>query len=825
MIFIIGKERKYKNGSVYIVVIIVFMFVTTVSLAMLSMVVGNYKARVSESKRIENLYGSESGLDIAYNIIGKNFDAAAQYGKFKVNKLESLNEESSDDETSPYNKYYIAVKKDMKYWKSYNSNHDDNEKLSQKEIYKKLDKDKEYLDLIINQEFKRAFNNFLNNNNYDNKEENEKIPNKLKDSLENSYYINRVNNLENTDSSYDLAYVQFQNKDEPPKILINDDGIKYNAKEIEEKKLILESSNTTEMPVYNGETYTIKIKSSFETEGDTSKVIGKNLRTVERNFVLSVPNCDDIYFSKYSQELMEYPALKNKSITIGKNMFINNLNKIDVTGDVYVNGDKDSINGDFGIVYNKYKGGITISNVNSGEFINNIVTKGTFNIGDNVGSENNTIKLNGDIYAGNFYLGNINGSKSTDAYLESKNLILDNDLTLNSSNTHMKIENFYGINDRTIRDSNNGNEDKNSSSIIVNGNEKSEVKITDNAYIMGVAYIDTKDENGNSKPYKTGESLAYKGNYIAYAVPDLSKSDETFSYYNPLYLLDYDNKGNEVEQKKEHFEDYWDGKLENKNAGGIVLPKTTKAIGAIIYRDSTGNLQVKNDTEKNIISENDMNNIITPKRLEFAKNVYNLGYPNKTNDEMSDSEKKYFQNLYDLKSSVSPQYTIDTIMNIPENIDEDNDFNYSIKEEAKSNKDEKAIFTNKDVLILGDDSKKDYDEDQFIVLNGKNKEIAGVIGTNGNVIVDGDVNFKGTIIAKGNLIVTGKNIGNGTSIKYDNDVIERLNGENQELFSEIFGNTPYINEQENDESNSNTILNPNYDLDKFIKTTIWKLIK
>lgn len=802
------------------------MFVTTVSFAMLSMVAGNYKARVSESKRIENLYASESGLDIAYNIIGKTFDAAAQYGKIKVNKLESLNEESSEDETSPYNKYYIAVKKDMKYWKEYNNDKEDKDKLFQKEINKKIIRDKEYLDLIINQEFKRAFNNFLNNNNYSNKEENEKVPNKLRNSLENNYYINRVNNLENTDSSYDLAYVQFQSEDELPKISIDNDGIRYNPKEIEEKKLILESSNTMEMLVYNDEIYTMKINSSFETEGDISKLIDKNLRTIERTFILNVPNYDDIYFSKYSQEVMEYQALKSRSITIGKNMFINNLNKINVNGEIYVNGDRDSINDNFGIVYNKYKGGITINNVNSGEFLNNIVTKGTFNIGDNVGRENNIIKLNGDIYAGNFYLGNINGSKSTDAYLESKNLILDNDLTLNASNIHMKIENFYGINDRTIRDSNNGNEDKNSSSIIVNENEESEIKITDNAYIMGVAYIDTKDEDRNSKPYKTGESLAYKGNYIAYAVPDLSKSDEAFSYYNPLYLLDYDNRGNEVGQKKEHFEDYWNGKLENKNTGGIVLPKSTKAIGAIIYRDSTGNLQVNNDTEKNIISENDINNTIIPKRLEFAKNVYNLGYPNKTNDEMSDYEKHYFQNLYDLKSSVNPEYTIDTIMNIPGNIDEDNDFNYSAKEEAQSNKGEKAIFTNKDVLILGNKPKKDYDEDQFIVLHGEdNKEIAGVIGTNGNVIVDGDANFKGTIIAKGNIIITGNNVDGSTSINYDNDVIERLNGENQELFSEIFGNTPYVNHQENYGSDTNTILNPNYDLDKFIKTTIWKLIK
>jgi len=63
--------KRKKRGAALIVVIIVFMFVFTVSMAMLSMVASNYKARVAESKRVENLYASDSGLDVAYNIIGK----------------------------------------------------------------------------------------------------------------------------------------------------------------------------------------------------------------------------------------------------------------------------------------------------------------------------------------------------------------------------------------------------------------------------------------------------------------------------------------------------------------------------------------------------------------------------------------------------------------------------------------------------------------------------------------------------------------------------------------------------------------------------------
>lgn len=95
--------KRKKQGAALITVVIVFMFVFTVSMAMLSMVVSNYKARIVESKRIENLYASDSGLDVAYNIIGKTFDAATKYANLKVQKMQSLNEASTDDGMSIYN--------------------------------------------------------------------------------------------------------------------------------------------------------------------------------------------------------------------------------------------------------------------------------------------------------------------------------------------------------------------------------------------------------------------------------------------------------------------------------------------------------------------------------------------------------------------------------------------------------------------------------------------------------------------------------------------------------------------------------------------------
>ena len=49
------KFNKKRKGSSLIFVVIIFMFVLTVSVSMLSMVTNNFKARAIESKRVENI--------------------------------------------------------------------------------------------------------------------------------------------------------------------------------------------------------------------------------------------------------------------------------------------------------------------------------------------------------------------------------------------------------------------------------------------------------------------------------------------------------------------------------------------------------------------------------------------------------------------------------------------------------------------------------------------------------------------------------------------------------------------------------------------------
>lgn len=828
---------KRKNpGASLIVVIIIFMFISIVSTAMLSMVLGNYRARVIESKRVENLYGADSGLNVVYNIIGKTIDAANKYGYLKVKKLQNLTE---DDMTSPFNQDYIDLKKDIDYWKNYNSNQtDEDQKRSQDYIDSKISKDNEIINIIINEEFKRAFNNFMLDNNLSDKALNERIPDKLRRSIIDKSYVNEIKDLNNDDTSYDIAEMQFQNNDKALNFSIGDDDIIYSKGEKKDPiNITVHSDDKNEShinieEIYDKQQYTIKVKSDFESYETNSNDVGNNLRSVQAKYTIYVPNYSDIYFTQ-STGGNKYLAFDDRALTIGGNMDVTNLSTLKVNGDIFVKGDKDKINDeykhDYGIAYNKYKGGITLNNINNFVFRNDVITQATFNIGNSIGSESNPSLINGNLYSGNIYAGNLDGTSARNSYVHIGNLIVDNDLTLKADSTSITINNFYGINERTVNDDSDVNREKNSSCIIVNGNNNSNVDIKDNAYIMGVAYIDTKNKDGTvSDPYKTGESLAFKGNYIAYAIPDTEKSNETFSYRNPLNLLDYDNNGDEVDQKREHFENYWDGKLKGENTGGISLPDNTKAVGAIIYKDLTGNLKVKKES-KNFVDNDTLTNTIIPKRREYARKVYNMGYPKKNEDydSLLEDEKTNLQNLYDLKAS--PQYTLDTIMNLPLDIDGSNKYNYSVSNEAKSDKAEKAIFTKKNIVIQGDNASGNYDlnSDEYIFIDAsENKEIDAVVATNGTVTIDGDVNFQGCIIAKGNLEIKGKNAGEGTSITYNPTIIKKVQFRNEDLqllFKDAFGDA--IDYEENNWQNDEEILNTNYDLSKFLYINLWKLVR
>jgi len=199
-------------------------------------------------------------------------------------------------------------------------------------------------------------------------------------------------------------------------------------------------------------------------------------------------------------------------------------------------------------------------------------------------------------------------------------IYLANDLVIGASDVKINIKNLYGFNDLNIAaPTNNGQVVRGSSSIIINSmkwpNNKGNLTVSDSAYLMGSAYIKTHRE-----PYQTGESVALKGNYKAYAKDfNGNYKDSQYEYLDPLVLITKDAQGQplNVVDKAEHFVDYSNSSDESIRAKGISLPQRTYTAGAYISGGKAhGNSVNLNEKELDAVKH---------MRESFVQAVYYMG--------------------------------------------------------------------------------------------------------------------------------------------------------------------------------------------------------
>lgn len=768
-----------KKGSSLIFVVIIFMFVTIISSSMLSMVSSNYKARVSESNRIKNLYGADSGINTAYVIITKTFEAATQYGYLKVNELYNMYENENIDINTNRGKYVTLIndidelESDIKNLQNQIKDVDENKdtlKFKQQisEKRKLIEEDKEFIELIKKEEFKRAFKEYINTN--------------LKNFTEDGSYIQYIKeNYSDTYMAQNISIGYDNNQKIESEILEQEiDRIKY------EKEISKSNGHKYDIKLqyYDKENpYNIKLISTFydrtnkKEDNENGFSNEKNKRQLQASYIMNVPNYDDIYFEKVSEDIYENSVFKDKGIIVGRDFIINNLSNLTVDGDIFVVGVKLSTMN----INNKYNGGISLKDSKNVKFNGNVVTRSTFNIQDN-----SSVEIKNNLYASNIYAGAIDkdGSVISSSNLNVyNNVILDNDLTLNGYNTQIKINNFYGINDKNIN-SEYSDQSKNSSSIIINNyDDDSKITINNEAYIMGTAYINTENK------YQTGESVAVKGNYKAYSVEDPDKANQQFEEDDPLRVL----KGS-LKEKVDHFVKYW-SKEENKEgllSEVIKLPSEVHSVGATV---SEGN--VNNST--NYDSE-----IIKTKKAEYAARVYKLDNV-EINEENKDDYYSYYNN--------------EDIINIEQIINLSNLDGYNIESEA--NKDYKALFDNSKKIMEIKSGNNDEIEitDKKIKITAKDGELNAVIVTNGDIIIDDNITINGNIITTDNLNIEGSNV----KIKEDKNVKDKVIESKSDLFKEIFG--VMTSEEITQNEATQNILNSQYNIDDFVKINRWKILK
>ncbi|NAS17813.1 DUF2572 family protein [Clostridium butyricum] len=778
--------RRKKKGSTLITIVIVSSLILTVGAAMLTMTLGDYRMRINESDRIQNLYGSESGLDGAYNIIVKTFDGAVRYGVLKVDVLKNVEKDMDKDEykfvkqeeaeLSPNAPQYISnlnnilsLEKQLK-----------EENTDVKSIRNQIKNINQENEDLLNDEFKRCFRNFIyvedGHNQIGDDEDKEDSMNLLKSSIDENKYVDNLSDIESIKKDkISFNYVELKQSDNKAKVyippMVKDD---------------IDDSDTGIMLSSDKNSYKITVRSVFETDTDKvlDKSVGKNTKKVENIYNMTVPEYKDVTFSESNANTVNIPELNDEKVMIvGQNMSVDKALNFEITGDVYVYG-KTGKEGST-LFKSKYDGGINLQE-SKGQVTGNIMTPKTINSGNNV-----EITIDGNTYCKNIYVGNKNTGKEK---VKGSNLtisgdaVVDNDIASKADNSTLSIGSFYGINDKNIINKDDGLE-KRASSIIVNDskNEKNgseeipTIEINENAYIYGVSIIDT------SEPYITGESTGVKGNYIAYANV-VDPENDKFKYYDPLQLLEID-EGNEVEKKADHFKNYWSGDRK-ADSGGIWLPDNTKAIGAVVHA---------NGTTSGFNWDSDADDKISEKQEEYAKYVYSLIADNNNKYDVLKEPINLVSDLFDVKN-ISSDYNV-------------------VNEQSKK---EKAIFSKGNIVIKrSGNGKCSINEDEMnniTIETVSDGELNAVIVAEGDVTIDGDVDFKGTIITKGNL-----NINSSSKFMYDKNLIQRIQAANSDVFEGVFNSAGNIIENSLKSSSEEIIIN--YDLSKFLKTIYWKIIK
>ncbi len=694
------KIRKKKKGSTFVIVVVVMAIIFTTGTTILAVTANDYKMRINQSKKLQNLYEADSGLDVVENIIIKTSQEAIKYADKEVKK-----------------KFTELDDKDRS-------------------------KDK------INEIFKDKFYEFLT---VRNKEIlNEKEVEILEYLILEKKYIKSI--LESGKLEYDSAISNIENR-----FII----------EIPEGGYVKNINNGKVSNI------TIEVKSNFEsTEGQL-----KNKKTVSTKYSITAPD--------YNSEITSiniYPVFDGKAITADGNMNVESLgNKsiVNISGDIWVQGNNNLGNSPE-YTFDKYIGGIKLDNT-SFNINGNIYTANTFHLNNLV----NESSVNGDIYAKNIYVGksiNSNVSKLNNISFE-KNVVVNNDLALNATNSSIVIKNnFYGINEKTTEVS-TANKALSSSSIIVNDTSNtSTITVNKDSYIMGVAYLNATDESGNK--YQTGESVAVKGNYLAYTdVDDVlnGATNVTLKYYSPLQLLESKNGQSNAIMKADYFAEYYskNNNSYNFNDGGVSLKKSVKSVGASV-KDNQGNIQKSNINDSDI-------SIVNEQRNEFARNVFAMGDTTGLGDDLYDGQE--------VNRQVSNQVNFNEIRKVQGS----------------------SFDTTEGMVIL-----KGNENENIEIENGKIKgtdiELSkGLIIANGDITIDGNFSFTGNIITTGNIILKGEGEKN---ITYDPQVVRSILALNHDLLKDIF-----VKSQGDREEVKVTSASELYSVDKFLTKSLWRIVK
>jgi hypothetical protein len=771
-------------------VVIMTALIFTTATAMIALVTTDYKNRITNSRRLENMYGTDAEVDVVYNSIVKNCDAAIVYANHRA-KIEIDNiEDKSPNVSNSYDRIYDQV----------------------------------------NLVYKKAFIEFLNSNNstgtgLNNPAAFDQVTQRLVYGIINRRYVvpasTGVSDTELATINSTTAY---------PWIVNSIEGTKDSKQNAE---FTINSFDKTNTDTTNQ--IVIGISSTFTSTGNVDDMTNK--RTVSMKFKINAPDYNQpIGNETTNAETQAYPI--EKALVTDGNLNVNNgITSVD--GDIWVKGKNINYSGKY--AYDKYKSGIFVKNGSELYSINgNILTASTINVQDH-----SIVAANNDVLSLNTYIGPTDKGGTDNPINDINNifvvngkLVTNNDLTMNSKKSDAFINSYYGINANTTPENfvtlsdddgdgetNGGQASRSSSSIIVNEHEGSHLEIQNDVYVAGVSYIEMESS------FKSGESVGVKGNYVAYSDVLPNGDKVTFKDYNPLTLVEnkiiMDAQGKEKEEpmktseKAKYFNDFFANNSDKLDDGGIIFdhPENLFTVGAYVYGREFGSTDKEFGSKGTAVLQQDGEERLKTLRKYFAKQVFAMGGVFKdTSGNIVDDLDLYNGNK--VENTVENQ--IDWINKdefIPRTASEiklDDAFGKFI-----FNKDatRDITITNSGILIDGKLI------DARISTKGDGKQYALIV-TKGKVNIQGDnVQFRGCIIAEDDINVDGAG---SKDIVYDRDAVLSIKASYGDK-ADIFLGDPIAGTNTNKTVStgvrSSTIQNEPYDANTYLQKGLWRLEK
>lgn len=558
---------KRKKGSSLITVIIFMMFLMIVGVTTITMVTMDYKFRLNESERIENFYGAESGLEIAYDILLKASDYAINQAMHVTNNQLKIDEEKTEAERVDLNelfkKTYVQALFDKNYHHSLASSQTLDDGLV---IY--LLRNLSYP--VVNESSKLEFQS----SGFNMLDKNIQINVELLDSNHKK--------IESFDSVIETFYVKVTSS--------------FESKEADQ------SSYKSERKV--SRTFEFNVPGYTQELVDLYPVFNGKALAVDGNVSLTGTN-----------------SLKSTLDVIGD---------VWVGGDICANKDSICSNSISDVIYDKYSKGILLEEAEL-TVDGILATKETLALRNKVIVYINGNMYGRNIYMGKEDVAATSTESTLKISGGSQiqyDTVLVNDLAVNVSQIEsdqtvhsiIEIDKFYGISDTNVSKIDILLHEaeqlaQESSSIIVN-TEGAAVDIKHEALIAGIAFLDVTDGEGNK--YQTGESVAVKPNYLAYTMIAKDFEDKlTFRYYDPLMLVETIEGLN----KTEYFVKVNKDGLLQMSSGGVKLPSKLYTAGAVV-NDKNEALGSQGALDK-------MSDIKDSKLSDYTRHVEQMGLDDK----------------------------------------------------------------------------------------------------------------------------------------------------------------------------------------------------